>query len=319
MTVDDVLSEVRRRGLSDQDFRDEIRRQIMEGKLIELRVRPRVRVTEQDAHAAYQHWLQEVKNQAPVEVRVLALRVLPGLTQAQIEARQAFALTLAQQAQTGKSDFCELVRQYSDDVSTRSSCGSHGAQPFRELLPAIQTAVRSLAAGSVSDPIPVHLGNDEAVIILQLPPQAKVQPYDEVKAEMTQRALLEGLERARKQWLEELRRNIYIDVRLWSRPSWTTTTSPPRPLLTGHDEKLAEARDLLTGHDEKLAEARDLLTGWTTKLTEARDLLTGHDEKRTEARELLAGHDEKLAEAQELSPATTRSSPRPRSSSSRPV
>jgi hypothetical protein len=41
-----------------------------------------------------------------------------------------------------------------------------------------------------------------------------VPSYEEVKNEMMQRALLEGLERARKQWLEELRRNVYIDVRL---------------------------------------------------------------------------------------------------------
>jgi hypothetical protein len=31
---------------------------------------------------------------------------------------------------------------------------------------------------------------------------------------MTQRALVDGLEHARKQWLEELRRNMYVDVRL---------------------------------------------------------------------------------------------------------
>jgi hypothetical protein len=31
---------------------------------------------------------------------------------------------------------------------------------------------------------------------------------------MEQQALLESLERARKQWLAELRRNVYIDVRL---------------------------------------------------------------------------------------------------------
>ena len=41
VSVQDVFSEVHRRGMTDQDFRDEVRRQILEGKLIELRVRPR--------------------------------------------------------------------------------------------------------------------------------------------------------------------------------------------------------------------------------------------------------------------------------------
>jgi hypothetical protein len=43
---------------------------------------------------------------------------------------------------------------------------------------------------------------------------ANVPAYEQVKNEMMQKALLEGLERARKQWLQELRQNVYIDVRL---------------------------------------------------------------------------------------------------------
>jgi peptidyl-prolyl cis-trans isomerase SurA len=214
VTVQQVVDEVLRRGLTVDDFRDEIRRQIMEGKLIELRVRPRVRTTEQDARAAYQHWVNEVKGQRPVDVRVLALRVMPGSTQTQVEAREQFAETLAKQAQSGQADFCTLVTQYSDDVSTRSTCGSHGAQPFAELLPPIQHAVDTVPPGSVSDPIPVRLGNEEAIILVMPLPQAKVPDYEAVKNDMMQRALLEGLERARKQWLDELRHNVYIDVRL---------------------------------------------------------------------------------------------------------
>jgi hypothetical protein len=44
--------------------------------------------------------------------------------------------------------------------------------------------------------------------------RARVPAFADVKNEMTQRALIEGIERERKQWLAELRRNVYIDVRL---------------------------------------------------------------------------------------------------------
>jgi peptidyl-prolyl cis-trans isomerase SurA len=178
VTPADVMGEVRRRGLSEQDFRDEIRRQILEGKLIELRVRPRVRTTDQDARSAYQHWVDEMKDQEPMDVRILALR------------------------------------QYSDDVPTRTTCGSHGPQPFATLLPAIQDAVRSLNPGEVSNPIPVQIGQEQVIVVLMPMGQARVPPFTEVKDEMTQKALLEGLERARKQWLKELRRGTYIDIRL---------------------------------------------------------------------------------------------------------
>jgi peptidyl-prolyl cis-trans isomerase SurA len=213
VTLADVLDEVRRRGLTEQDFRDEIRRQILEGKLIELRVRPRVRVTDQDAHAAYQHWATEMREQQPMDVRILALRVPPTLTKLQSDARYLLAEELVRRARGGE-DFCTLVSQYSDDVSTRDTCGSHGTQPMANLLPPIQEAVKTMAPGAISDPVGVTTGQEQALVILMPMGQTKTPSFDEVKSEMTQRALLEGLEHARKQWLQELRRNVYIDIRL---------------------------------------------------------------------------------------------------------
>jgi hypothetical protein len=40
VTVGGLMAVVRSRGLTDEDFREEIRRQLLEGKLLELRVRP---------------------------------------------------------------------------------------------------------------------------------------------------------------------------------------------------------------------------------------------------------------------------------------
>jgi peptidyl-prolyl cis-trans isomerase SurA len=213
VTTADVLDEVRRRGLTEQDFRDEIRRQILEGKLIELRVRPRVHVTDQDAMAAYQHWVKEVRDQETVDVRVLALRVPAGASQAQLDARMGEAQELARKARAGE-DFCKLVEKYSDDLSSRPSCGSRGPQPFASLLPSIQDAVRATKPGSVSDPVTVNVGTEEAIVLVMPLGAARVPAYTDVKDDMMQKALIDGLERARKQWLADLRRNVYIDVRL---------------------------------------------------------------------------------------------------------
>jgi peptidyl-prolyl cis-trans isomerase SurA len=213
VTTADVLDEVRRRGLTEQDFRDEIKRQILEGKLIELRVRPRVHVTDQDALSAYQHWVKEVKDQETVDVRVLALRVPASASQPQLDARIALAQELARRARGGE-DFCKLVEKYSDDLSSRPSCGSRGPQPFGTLLPAIQDAVRSTKPGGVSDPVPVNIGQEEAIVLVMPLGAARVPTYADVKDDMMQKALIDGLERARKQWLADLRRNVYIDVRL---------------------------------------------------------------------------------------------------------
>ncbi|HEX3346276.1 MAG TPA: peptidylprolyl isomerase, partial [Polyangiaceae bacterium] len=144
---------------------------------------------------------------------ILVKRILPGSTANEVQAVVNLANTLAHQAQSG-ADFCKLVEQYSDDPSTRSSCGSRGPQPFKDLFPPIQQLVQTVKSGQVSDAERVHIGQDELMVIAMPLPQSRVPTYEEVKNEMMQRALLEGLERAHKQWLEELRHNVYIDVRL---------------------------------------------------------------------------------------------------------
>ena len=46
---------------SPQDYRDEVRRQLLEGRLIQLRIAGRVKVTETDARAAYAHGARKIK------------------------------------------------------------------------------------------------------------------------------------------------------------------------------------------------------------------------------------------------------------------
>ena len=55
-----------------------------------------------------------------------------------------------------------------------------------------------------------------AVLVVQMAPgQSKTPPrYEDVKDRMMEEAFVEATERQRKLWLQELRRGLYIDVRL---------------------------------------------------------------------------------------------------------
>jgi parvulin-like peptidyl-prolyl isomerase len=213
VSTSDMFDQERRRGYSEQQFRDEIRRHIREGKLIALQVRPQVRVTDDDAQAAYRRWAQEMREKQAVDVRILALRVPTTWTGPQGQARTALARDIVRRARSGE-DFCRLIALYSDDVSTKDSCGSHGPQPLMNLLPSIQRAAQTLTTGSISDPIPISVGRDRVLVVLMPLGQAHVPPFEDVKNEMMQRALLDGIDCARKQWLDELRRNAHVDARL---------------------------------------------------------------------------------------------------------
>jgi len=211
----DVIAEAKRQGLSEQDYRDEIRRQLLEGKLVQLRVRGRVRVTEQDARAAYQHVVRETEEQSPVDLRILVLQIPAGATSQSVAARVTLAEELSKRGREG-ADFCELVLDYSQDPTTKNTCGSRGPVPLSALFPDLQRAARSLKAGEVSSPIRFQDPNgNQAVLVVQLAEaRTTVPPFDQVRDQMMERAFIEATDRQRKLWLQELRRGVYIDIRL---------------------------------------------------------------------------------------------------------
>jgi peptidyl-prolyl cis-trans isomerase SurA len=211
----DLVAEAKRQGLTEQDYRDEIRRQVLEGKLINLRVRNRVRVTEQDARAAYGHWVRDITAQQPVDLRILVLTIPPGAPVQVASARQVLGEELVKRARSGE-DFCTLVLQYSEDPTTKNTCGSRGPVPRGALYGELQNAAATLKPGEVGNPIlfrdPM---NNQAILLVQMASkQPTIPSYDEVKDQMMERAFVEQTETQRKRWLQELRRGVYIDVRL---------------------------------------------------------------------------------------------------------
>jgi peptidyl-prolyl cis-trans isomerase SurA len=206
----ELIAEAKRQGLTEQDYRDELRRQVLEGKLVQLRVRGRVRVSDDDAKAVYARWLKE--SGAQVDVRILALRASP--TPAVQAARALLADDIVRRARAG-DDFCKLVDEYSDDAATKLSCGSRGLLTMDNLVKEVQVAIQGLKAGETTSPISyAPNGTVEATLIVQLNKAPKVPTFEEMKDQMMDRAFGEAMERQRKIWLTDLRRGVYVDVRL---------------------------------------------------------------------------------------------------------
>lgn len=210
-----LILEAKRQGLSEQDYRDEIRRQVLEGKLIQLRVRGRVRVTEQDARTSFARYIKELTAQNPIDLHILVLQIPPGSSQQTASARVALGEEISRRGKSG-DDFCKLVTDYSDDPTSKNTCGSHGPIPFGSLFPELQNLATTLKPGEVSQPVIFRDPRGEmAVLVVQMPKERlKTPTYDEVKEQMMDRAFMEATERQRKLWLQELRRGLYIDVRL---------------------------------------------------------------------------------------------------------
>lgn len=211
-----LISEAKRQGgLSEQDYRDEIRRQVLEGKLIQLRVRSRVRVTEADARSVYNRELKKLAAEQTIDLRLLALAIPPDADQQRYAARVTLAEELTRRGKAGE-DFCKMVKDYSDDPSTRDTCGSRGPVPLKQLSQELLAVVQNLKPGEISQPIVFRDQQGQAGILIAQASKTKLEnaSFEQVKEQMLDQAFIEATERQRKLWLQEMRRGLYIDVRL---------------------------------------------------------------------------------------------------------
>jgi len=223
ITTAELFREAKARsGLTEQEYRDEIRRQILEGKMLQLRVKGRVRITEEDVKATYERTLREERKRRDYRASWIVLQIMPGSSPEAIAERKKLAAELVTRARAGE-DFAALARAYSDEANTRDAGGDLGirapagspqAQQGQRpaLAPDFENAVMTLEPGQVTDVIEQERGLVIMKLVSRQP--SRYTTYEAAKGEMVQRLQTEILEKAKRKWLDELKKRTHLDVRL---------------------------------------------------------------------------------------------------------
>lgn len=128
-----------------------------------------------------------------------------------LEGALAAARTLKDRLVAGE-DFGALAKQYSVDSTTASSGGDLGWIPLTNLPENFAAAIGTEPAGSILDPLP----SDEGIHVLKVVERRDDRPYDlELdRKELTEMARREKTGRKVEAWVEKLRQDYYVDVRL---------------------------------------------------------------------------------------------------------
>ncbi|WP_437761290.1 SurA N-terminal domain-containing protein [Sorangium sp. So ce281] len=223
MTVDELFRTARASsGLTEQEYRDEIRRQILEGKMLQLRVKGRVRITEQDVRSAFDRLVREERRRRDYHPAWIVLRVLPGSSAEAVEERRALAVALAERARGGE-DFAALARQFSDDTATREEGGDLGVRApqgtqaavtgQREVMaPELEAALMAIEPGGVTGPM--RAGDAFVVMKLLSRQPSRFTTLEAARPEVFQRLQAEIMTKAKQKWLDDLKRGTHVEVRL---------------------------------------------------------------------------------------------------------
>jgi len=148
----------------------------------------------------------------------VVLRVPEGSSHAARADRQDLAERIAATARAGRDafgkpvDFAALVRSFSDDTASRGRGGDLGWHRPGELAQAVEDEMIKLDVGQVSSPFTYK----DAIVVMKVLERepSQLPPLSRAREEVAQRAYNEQMEKIRKQWLQELRRGVYVDVRL---------------------------------------------------------------------------------------------------------
>lgn len=198
-------------GMTEQQYRQEIRRQVLEAKLLNLRVQGRIRVTDEDLRQAYRRIVVNDRKKREFRGAWIEIHAPLQSSQSQLAARRQLANRVDRLARQGVA-FNELARRYSDDKKTAKMGGLLARMKPAQLSPPVEQAVLGLAVGEVSAPI--RVGDDLVIVkVLERDP-SDLPTFDEAREELSQRVYLQKMNKARQRWLAGLRKQTHVETRL---------------------------------------------------------------------------------------------------------
>jgi len=211
VTVEQLFDEAQKNGLGVAEYRQEIRRQLLDAKMLNLRIQGRMRIGEDDMRSAYKRIEQEERRKLEFRAAWIRFQIPPGSGTAGATRQRDQATQVAARARAG-ADFAELAGTYSSDPATRDTGGLLAPMHPGELPPDIDAALLAMEPGEVSAPL--RLGDAWMVLKLVERAPSQLPEYDKAKPQLQTRVYAEKMDAARRQWLDGLRKRTHVDIRL---------------------------------------------------------------------------------------------------------
>ncbi len=211
-SADELMARAIESGMTPQELRLQVMRQLLEQKMISLRVMPRVRISPEDVKAGYTRLVREERRRLGFSAQWVIIRVMPGSSVEARKERRELADTVVALARQPGADFGALARAYSDDSETRAKGGALPPLKPGQLAPELDAVAASLDVGEVS--APVTYGGDFAVLKVVARDKSSLPPLEDAHERVASEVFSERLQKARRQWLDEMKRSVHVDVRM---------------------------------------------------------------------------------------------------------
>lgn len=232
-------------GMSYEDFRSELRNNFLSQRVLGQEVYSKVNIPRRQIEEYYEKNKESFIRKERVILREILVST-QGMDEAGAAAAEKKARDIAARARKGER-FTDLVRDYSEAISARQG---GLLDPFEKgiLSPELEAVVWDKEKGYVTDPIRVAAG----WLILRVEEHQKegLAELSEVEGEIRDRLASEIMMPKVREYLSELRRNSFIEIR----KPWVDTGAVPGQRTDWNDPALLRAETITK--EEVAAQAR---------------------------------------------------------------
>lgn len=210
LTDDSLAMALGRQGMTLIEFKEQKKKELTKMKIVQLKVRSRVSVTDEDVKTAKKQ--QDRSASQAGFSRVRARHILWLVPQGQDgESQKKKALDARVRLEQG-ADFAEVAAVESEDPGSKARGGDLGVFGRGEMVPEFERAAFESPVGKVVGPVRTAFGWH----VIRVEEQVKADAGDADKAldELRNRLFSKELETQFEQYLDELRRDAFIEKRI---------------------------------------------------------------------------------------------------------
>jgi peptidyl-prolyl cis-trans isomerase SurA len=208
--TDEQMKEVlERQNLSPESFRQQWRIQILANKLIASQLKGQIAITEDEIRKEYEENYKQSKTVD--EVRIAHVLIPVNSPDEEEKARET-AEKVLKLAESGY-EFEKLAKEYSKDSVSAERGGDLGYFKKGDLAKPIEDAVENTPVGGIVGPVRSPMGY-HIIKVIDKKEASEERPLEAVRDEIREKLYRQKAEKALKNWIEQIKKTAYIEVKL---------------------------------------------------------------------------------------------------------
>ncbi len=208
LTMEQLESALQAQGISMDEYREQLREQIIRYKVIGREVRDRSEITGEEIREYFRTHIDDYRRAPTVRLSRITIAVPEGASPEEVEKARKMAEKAVERIRDGE-DFTDVFLDLSADPAV--SGGDMGTFAEGELAPVFDRAVRDLEQGEVSSA--VKFQDSFYIFRVEAKKPGEIRKFDQVKEQIRETLLEQQSANQLDEWKKELREKAYIEMR----------------------------------------------------------------------------------------------------------